>query len=625
MSKLSNRVGYRACLFLMVVGFVSGAGLAPAGRVSAQVAGSGSHVTGFLNTPRASHTATLLLNGKVLVAGGWGPGNVMLKSAELYDPVTGRWTETGSLDSPRYGHQAVLLVDGKVLVVGGWHFRLPPERQTSVQSMELYDPGTGSWSRVGELAVRGVVAATLLPNGRVLIIGGNSEIYDPTTGTLKPAARLSFFRDISTPTLLPNGKILFSGVASSGDISINPGRAALYDSVTGTWSLTGNPAIPRYWHSQTLLPDGRVLVSGGVSWGISSTRNAEIYDPETGSWSTTGGFNYPHENSEGRQTATLTHDGKVLVTGGFNYDVDYFPLAESYDPALASWHEYGGLSALRSGHTATLLANGRILIAGGANYEHFISSAELFDPGLPEPGPVVSVSAAGFGLLGLAGETIASAFGSNLATASAAAPGLPLPTQLAGTSLRIKDSAGVERLAPLFFVSPSQVNYLIPEGTAAGVATVTITSGEGRVSTGTAIIRAVAPSLFTANSTGEGLAAALALRVKADGTQSYEPVAELDEDLNRFIARPIDLGPEGERVYLVLFGTGIRHRRALSSVIAAIGGEYAEVTFAGAHDEYVGVDQVNLLLPRSLSGRGEVEVLLTVEAQLANPVRLQIK
>jgi uncharacterized protein (TIGR03437 family) len=240
-------------------------------------------------------------------------------------------------------------------------------------------------------------------------------------------------------------------------------------------------------------------------------------------------------------------------------------------------------------------------------------------------GTVVTVSAASFRLTGLASQAIAASFGADFATTSSSASSLPLPTELAGTTVRVRDSAGSERLAPLLFVSPNQVNYQIPAGITAGAATVAITGGDGKTSTGIVLVNKVAPSLFAANSDAQGVAAAYAVRVKADGSQSNEPIAQFDAALNRFVARPLDLGAEDEQVYLVLFGTGLRGRNSLSSVIATIGGAYGEVSFAGAHTEFAGVDQVNVLLPRSLIGRGIVDVLLTVEAQMANPVRVNIK
>ncbi|MGH9847726.1 MAG: hypothetical protein ACREEM_54245, partial [Blastocatellia bacterium] len=215
-----------------------------------------------------------------------------------------------------------------------------------------------------------------------------------------------------------------------------------------------------------------------------------------------------------------------------------------------------------------------------------------------------------------------------LATTMQSATVSPLPTTLAGTSVKVRDSAGSERLAPLFFVSPTQVNYQIPLGTANGAATVTITSGDGKVSAGTTRIASVAPGLFAADASGRGLAAALALRIKADGSQQFEPVARFDPAQNKFVAVPIDLGPESDQVFLILFGTGIRYRSSLSAAAATIGGPIgvdAQVTFAGAQGGFAGLDQVNVRLSRSLIGRGELDVVLTVDGQTANTVTLSIR
>ena len=246
-------------------------------------------------------------------------------------------------------------------------------------------------------------------------------------------------------------------------------------------------------------------------------------------------------------------------------------------------------------------------------------------PSTNPPLVVTSVSAASYSGSALAPEAIVAAFGSNLATSTLAASTLPLPVSLAGTSLKVKDSAGAERLAPLFFVSPTQVNCQIPAGTANGAATITITSGDGSVSTGTTQITSIAPGLFTVAASGQGVAAAIALRIKADGSQSYEPVARFDPAQNKFVAAPIDLGPETDRVFLILFGTGIRYRSALSAVTAKLGGTDAQVMFAGALDGFVGLDQVNVSLPRSLIGRGEVDIALTADGQAANTVKVTLK
>jgi uncharacterized protein (TIGR03437 family) len=238
---------------------------------------------------------------------------------------------------------------------------------------------------------------------------------------------------------------------------------------------------------------------------------------------------------------------------------------------------------------------------------------------------VANVSAASFTGTTLASEAIIAAFGQGLATRLEVATSLPLPTTLAGTTVKVKDSGGTERLAPLFFVSPTQVNYQIPAGTAPGAATVTITSGDGSISAGAITIAAVAPGLFAANANGQGVAAAVAVRVTADGTQIVEPIAQFDAAQNRFVPIPIDLGPEGEQVILVPFGTGFRSHSGLSAVSVKLGGVDCEVLFAGAQGGFAGLDQINARIPRNLAGRGEIDLELTVNGIVANIVRTHIK
>ncbi len=239
---------------------------------------------------------------------------------------------------------------------------------------------------------------------------------------------------------------------------------------------------------------------------------------------------------------------------------------------------------------------------------------------------VATVSAASFSGATLAAESIVAAFGTGLATTTSAATTIPLPTSLAGTQVSIKDSAGTERLAPLFFVAPNQVNCLIPAGTAQGTAAVTITSGDGTVSTGIIQITAVAPGLFAMNANGQGVPAAGFLRFAANGAQIAEgPVFRFDAATNRFVPAPIDLGPAGEQTFLVLFGTGFRNRSALSAVACQIGGETSEVQFAGPQGSLVGLDQANVRIPRSLAGRGDVNVVFTVDGKTANTVTINIR
>jgi uncharacterized protein (TIGR03437 family) len=238
---------------------------------------------------------------------------------------------------------------------------------------------------------------------------------------------------------------------------------------------------------------------------------------------------------------------------------------------------------------------------------------------------MANVSAASYDGATLAQEAILAAFGERLATTTQSAISVPLPTSLGGTIITVRDSLGEERQSPLFFVSPGQVNFQLPPGTALGQALIYLSNSDGLLAAQTAQIAGVAPGLFTANSSGQGLPAALVYRLKADNTLTVEALASFDAAQNRFIAVPIDLGPAGDQVFLVLYGAGIRFRSALSAVSCAIGGVSASVEFAGKTEEFIGLDQINVRLPRSLAGRGEVDVVLTVDGKTANTVRVAFK
>ncbi len=238
---------------------------------------------------------------------------------------------------------------------------------------------------------------------------------------------------------------------------------------------------------------------------------------------------------------------------------------------------------------------------------------------------VTSVSSASFSGAAFAPESITTAFGTGLSTTTISAPALPLPTVLGGTTVKVRDRMGNDRLSPLLFVSPTQVNYLTPSDTATGTALVIVTSGDRIIATGLVQIANVAPGVFTADATGRGLPAALVLRIRADGSERYEPVARFDATQNKFVALPIDLSLSTDQVFLTLYATGLRFRSALSAVSAKVGGLDTPVVYAGAQGTFVGLDQVNLLLSRSLAGRGDVDVALTVDGQAANAVRINIK
>jgi uncharacterized protein (TIGR03437 family) len=265
------------------------------------------------------------------------------------------------------------------------------------------------------------------------------------------------------------------------------------------------------------------------------------------------------------------------------------------------------------------LPNGDMVFADAGN-----NRIRRLQPGLSTP-PVATVSAASFAGNELAGESIVAAFGARLSSGSQVASSIPLPTTLAGTRVRIRDSQGAERSAPLFYAGPTQVNLQIPEGTVNGPATVTVISNDNTVSTGIITISSIAPGLFTANASGQGVATAAVLRLKSDGTQIYEPVAQFDASQNKFVPVPLDPGVSSDQLFLILYGTGFRFRSSLMAVTATVGGINVETLYAGPVGGFVGLDQSNIRLPRALAGRGVVDVVLTIDGKSSNKVSIQIK
>lgn len=240
--------------------------------------------------------------------------------------------------------------------------------------------------------------------------------------------------------------------------------------------------------------------------------------------------------------------------------------------------------------------------------------------------PVASVSAASFLGAQIAAESIVAAFGVNLATGVEVAGSLPLPTTLQGTVVKVKDAAGTERTASLFFVAPGQINYLVPSGTSDGVATVTVTSNGKVVGVGTMTVAKVAPGLISANANGQGVASAVLFR-RRGGVDSFEPIVRFDSTANRFVPIPIDLGPDTDLCLLILYGTGFRSNTGLGNVNVKIGTVDVSTLFAGAAPGFVGLDQANTnQIPRSLAGSNQTyNLVMTVDGKQSNTVQIQIK
>jgi hypothetical protein len=344
-----------------------------------------------LITPRATHTATLLRNGEVLVAGGFGYPSSVLASTELYDPATGNWRVGASLNRPRSQHTATQLTDGRVLVAGG------PDNTT-----EIYDPASGAWTITGNLNVRRSFspAAVLLKNGKVLIAGGfasdvgdtttSAEIYDPAVGTWTVTGSMHVPRYRHTLTRLQDGRVLVVGGTYDDFFGYRTNGAELYDPETGTWTMIASLPNGLDGHTATLLPSGKVLISGGDGKLFAdrfvsgkSLDSAFLFEPSNGTWSVTGILNTARD----AHTATLLASGEVLLAGGGrwagnspNLSRPDITAAELYDESRATWSSTAPLNVARDYPTATLLFNGKVLVVGGRQWNTPLSSAELFTP-----------------------------------------------------------------------------------------------------------------------------------------------------------------------------------------------------------------------------------------------------
>jgi uncharacterized protein (TIGR03437 family) len=591
-----------------------------------------------MNAPHEQQPATLLPNGQVLVLG------VLTETpccsagftAELYNPVSNSWSVTASPQYPRFNHIAEPLPNGNVLVATGFL------SDGVTATAEIYDPGTASWTSTGSLATaRQFASSAVLHDGRVLVTGGlglnaggmnfsvtlgSPELYDPKTGLWSSAGNMIFPVWLHSMTTLPDGRVLVAGGQDADTGFAQIPTTQLYDPATNTWTQVGDMNVARDAHTATLLPNGQVLVTGGQGANSTSPASAELYDPATNRWTLTASMSTPRSF----QTGTLLPNGRVLIAGGATgQSFTLFNSTEIYDPATGEWSAGAPLQQARAKESATLLESGKVLVAGSYGTQGDFAgnaTAEVYGTTVPSATGMVNVSSASYFDNGaVAPGSLVSAMGSNLAGVPQTAPSTSLPTTLGGVSVTVEDSTGMARQAGLVYVSPQVINYLLPAGTAPGTATVSVNGSDGAAASGQVLVVAVAPGVFAANSSGQGLAAAVVQRVHADGTQVYEPVAQFDAGQNQFVPVPINLSSTTDQVFLVLFGTGIASRSSLAAVNAQIGSAIVRVSFAGPSGDFPGLDQVNLLLPPALAGSGNVGVTLSVDGFAANTVRVTIE
>ena len=351
-------------------------------------------LTGSMSVARDSTTATLLNDGRVLVVGGCtSPSDEALASAETYDPASSKFSPTASMHLGRRSHTATLLRNGRVLVVGGYIGK--PAKGWSpdiTPTAEIYDPASGKFTDTGPLqTARALHTATLLQDGRVLVVGGvqpvsvaaasSAEIYDPATGKFSPAGSLKFGRYLHTATSLLDGRVLIAGGATPFEVGKEESQefpAEVWDPKTQKFAVTGISQPSRRGHTATLLPDGRVLFLGG-EMSVSGAWYG-VYDPSTASYSAV--------SATGADTETMLADGRVLECGSWIPDDALFAKGGAqawlYDPVTDKESEAAPMTTPRGFPTATLLQDGTVLVVGGAKSENdavvALASAELYVP-----------------------------------------------------------------------------------------------------------------------------------------------------------------------------------------------------------------------------------------------------
>ncbi|HPM81905.1 MAG TPA: kelch repeat-containing protein, partial [Candidatus Anammoximicrobium sp.] len=343
-------------------------------------------------------TLTKLQDGRLLAIGGNPASGGITAAAEIYDPQTGAWSLTGSLNTQRDGHSATLLPDGRVLIAGG------SNATGTLASAELFDPQTGAFSPAGSMVqARSGHTAILLDNGKVLVAAGgvggagdtfglaSAELFDPGTGTWTPTGSLNVARMNHAGARLLDGRVLVAGGQDRGVTFQNFSSAEVYNPATGTWSLTTTPMITarRGGFLLTTLASGQVLVAGGgTDWTSITTANAELFDPATATWSATT----PLPAALNSYSATRLADGRVLIAGGNDHPAHFGPgtyvdTGYLFDPATQLWLPTANeLSEVRANHRAAPLPDGSVLIAGGWNGTTTVPSAEIF--GVPNSAPV---------------------------------------------------------------------------------------------------------------------------------------------------------------------------------------------------------------------------------------------
>ncbi len=341
-------------------------------------------VAGSLLNPRGIHQAFLMNNNKVLILGGENAGGV-LNTTEIYDITGNSWSAGPSMTTIRRQSGSILLPNNEIAVFGGLQSTGGAGPRTDV--IEVYNPTSNSWTTSPLIlpATWSSSSAINLHNGRVLLAGGFNDnsgtgvvdcfVYDHSnlTGNTLAASAIATDKNNYTQTLLPNGNLLVAGGGQSS-ISNGSNTCSLYNASSNTWSATSNMSTNRINHTTNLMVNGNVMTIGGND-GASVHNSCEFYNYSSGNWSTAPAMNQSRTN----HASILLMDGRILTSGGFD-GTSILTTCEIYDPQLNTWISLAPMNTPRSNHKMILLKNGKVLAMGGTNGTNTVATAELYDP-----------------------------------------------------------------------------------------------------------------------------------------------------------------------------------------------------------------------------------------------------
>ncbi|MGH9839595.1 MAG: Kelch repeat-containing protein [Blastocatellia bacterium] len=516
---------------------------------------------------------------------------MLLASAFFQTANRGAWTNLAPMPAARQEISTAVL-DGKIYAITGFN-----GSGGNTSNVYVYNVQTNQWTEAAQLPIATNHNAAAVAAGKLYAFGGTSNrcfVYNPQTNNWSDVAPMRFQHANTAAVGVINDKIL---VAGGNGPNMNQTELEVYDPAANTWTPLASMSVPRN-HTAGAAINGRFYVAGGRP-GDTAARALEVYDPATNRWTTL------RDLPTGRSgIGAAAVNGELYVFGG--EQPRQFSEVEVYNPLTNTWQQLPPMIVPKHGIFAAPLDNA-IYLPGGATNQGLGATAsfEVFTVNT-----ATTTSAASFAS-SLAAKAIVAAFGTGLATGTQAATSQPLPTDLAGTTVKVTDASGATRQAPLFFVSPQQINYQIPPDTAPGFAIVTITSGDGRTATGAIQILPAAPALFTLSQDGKGPAAAI--------------------DAFTFTLGPFNAKrANGEPNILAFYGAGLgadatdADGNVSATVQVTIDGAPATVQYAGRAPGFVGLNQLNMVLPATISS-GTHDVQLTRNGVASNIVTIAIR